>query len=93
MTALWSCACWPPRRRGAARRPLTPSVEIVCPTCFGGAHAGRLWCVRCEHAGRVRENLTVCIPIPPSVADGAAFVIATDAEGRSPPLRVRIRVG
>jgi len=69
------------------------SVEIVCPTCFGSAHPGRLWCVRCEHAGRVRENLTVCIPIPPSVADGAAFVIATDADGRAPPLRVRIRVG
>jgi DnaJ-class molecular chaperone len=69
------------------------SVEVTCPTCLGGAHPGRLWCVRCEHAGRVRENLTVCIPIPPAVADGAAFVVPTGADGRAPPLRVRIRVG
>ena len=69
------------------------SVEIICPTCFGGAHPGRLWCRRCEHAGRVRETLTVCIPIPPAVADGAAFSVATHADGRAPPLRVRIRVG
>jgi len=69
------------------------SVEVVCPTCLGGAHPGRLWCIRCEHAGRVRENLTICIPIPPAVADGAAFSVAMDGEGRGPPLRVRIRVG
>lgn len=69
------------------------SVEITCPTCLGGAHPGRLWCRRCEHAGRVRENLTVCIPIPASVANGAAFIVATDAGGQAPPLRVRIRVG
>ena len=69
------------------------SVEIVCPTCLGGAHPSRLWCIRCEHAGRVRENLTICIPIPPAVPDGAAFSVAMDGEGRGPPLRVRIRVG
>jgi molecular chaperone DnaJ len=69
------------------------SVEILCPTCLGGAHPGRLWCARCEHAGRVLENLTICIPIPPAVADGVAFSVATDGEGRGPPLRVRIRVG
>ena len=59
------------------------SVEVVCPTCLGGAHPSRLWCVRCEHAGRVRENLTICIPIPPAVADGAAFSVATEGEGRA----------
>jgi DnaJ-class molecular chaperone len=69
------------------------SVEIECPTCLGGAHPGRLWCVRCEHAGRVHQNLTICIPIPPAIGDGVAFSVATDADGRSPPLRVRIRVG
>ena len=31
------------------------SVEIVCPTCLGGTPS-RLWCIRCEHAGRVRET-------------------------------------
>ena len=70
------------------------SVEVTCPTCLGGAHPGRLWCVRCEHAGRVRENLTICIPIPPAVADGAAFVVRDrTARAAAPPLRVRIRVG
>jgi len=69
------------------------SVETLCPTCLGGARPGRLWCARCEHAGRVSQHLTICIPIPASVADGAAFSVATDAEGRGPPLRVRIRVG
>jgi molecular chaperone DnaJ len=79
------------KRGGTAA--IDTSVEILCPTCLGGAHPGRLWCARCEHAGRVLQNLTICIPIPPAVADGAAFSVATDGEGRGPPLRVRIRVG
>jgi molecular chaperone DnaJ len=69
------------------------AVDIVCPTCYGGARAGELWCVRCDYAGTTRENVTVCVPIPEAVADGAAFNVHTDPHGRAPPLRVRIRVG
>ena len=68
------------------------SVEMACPTCYGGARAGELWCVRCEYAGTTRQNVTVCVAIPAGVADGAAFVVDTDPAGRSRPMRVRIRV-
>jgi molecular chaperone DnaJ len=68
------------------------AVDVVCPTCYGGARAGELWCARCDYAGTTREIVTVCIPIPPEVGDGAAFMVATDPAGRAQPLRVRIRV-
>jgi molecular chaperone DnaJ len=68
------------------------TIEVVCPTCYGGARAGELWCARCDYAGTTRENVTVCIPIPPAVADGAAFTVATDPAGRAQPMRVRLRV-
>jgi molecular chaperone DnaJ len=68
------------------------AVEAACPTCFGNAHPGRLWCRRCDYAGTTRENVTLCIPIPPAVADGATFNVATDPQGRAAPMRVRIRV-
>jgi DnaJ-class molecular chaperone len=68
------------------------SVDVVCPTCYGGARAGELWCVRCDYAGTTRENVTVCVPIPAAVSDGCAFSVETDPHGRAPPMRVRIRV-
>ena len=67
-------------------------VEVVCPTCLGHARAGRLWCRRCVYAGTVREQVTVCVPIPPAVTDGTVFNVATDPAGRASPMRVRIRV-
>jgi molecular chaperone DnaJ len=68
------------------------TIDVTCPTCFGLARPGRLWCRRCDHAGSVREPITVCVPIPAGVADGATFTVPTAPDGRAAPLRVRIRV-
>jgi DnaJ-class molecular chaperone len=68
------------------------AIDLACPTCFGLARPGRLWCRRCEHAGTVHEPITVCIPIPAGVTDGATFTVPTAPDGRAAPLRVRIRV-
>ncbi len=69
------------------------SIEVACPTCFGGAREGRLWCRRCEYAGVARENVTVCVEISAAVEDGAAFTVDTDPAGRAAPMRVRVRHG
>jgi molecular chaperone DnaJ len=68
------------------------SIDLTCPTCYGLARPGKLWCRRCEHAGHVREAITVCVPIPPGVTDGATFTVPTAPDGRAEPLHVRIRV-
>ncbi len=67
-------------------------AQVACPTCFGSAHRGRLWCRTCEYDGSKHESVVVCIPIPPFVADGAIFDVATDPAGRAAPMRVRVRV-
>ncbi len=68
------------------------AIDVACPTCYGHARPGRLWCRRCDYAGIVREPITVCVPIPAGVADGATFTVPTVPEERAAPLRVRIRV-
>jgi DnaJ-class molecular chaperone len=68
------------------------AIDATCPTCYGHANPGRLWCRRCDYAGTVREPITVCVPIPAGVADGATFTVPTAPDGRAAPLRVRIRV-
>jgi molecular chaperone DnaJ len=67
-------------------------VRLPCPTCGGCAQPGSIWCVRCEFEGSVREEVTVCIAIPPAVADGATFTVRVDRHDAVPPLRVRVRV-
>ena len=64
------------------------TIDATCPTCYGHANPGRLWCRRCDYAGRVREPITVCVPIPAGVADGATFTVPTAPDGRAAPLRV-----
>ena len=66
-------------------------VPVSCPTCWGGAERGRLWCRRCEYAGTVLEEVTVCIPLR-APEDGVVYAFPTDASGTTAPLRVRIRV-
>jgi DnaJ-class molecular chaperone len=65
---------------------------IPCPTCGGCAQPGRLWCVRCEFEGSVREEVTVCLAIPPSVPDGATFTVHIDPRDAVPLLRVKVRL-
>lgn len=72
----------------AIELPLT----IPCPTCGGLAGKGRLWCRRCEFAGTIVDNVTLCVTIPPLVPDGTLFRIAGHPDGPMPPLAVRVRV-
>jgi DnaJ-class molecular chaperone len=82
----------PAEAKAGGTAAIDTPVQVVCPTCLGHAGRGRLWCRRCEYVGTVREDVTVCVPIPASVADGTIFNVAADPAGHAPPLRVRIRV-
>jgi len=66
-------------------------MRVPCPTCGGCAQAGSIWCARCEFAGTVPEEVTVCISIPPAVSDGASFTVHVDEIDDTPPLRLRVR--
>jgi molecular chaperone DnaJ len=68
-------------------------VEITCPTCAGVASRRRVWCRRCEYAGRVIDVVAVAVEIPPAVRDRTGYIFPTDPCGDLPPLRVRLRVG
>jgi DnaJ-class molecular chaperone len=68
-------------------------MRVPCPTCGGCAQPGSIWCVRCEFAGSVPDEVTVCIAFPAAVADGATFNVRFDMAEDVPPLRVRIRCG
>jgi molecular chaperone DnaJ len=76
-------------RGGAALIELP--LPIVCPTCGGVAKPGGVWCQRCDHAGRVTENVAVVVPIPPAVRDGLV-VTATLRQAGGAPQRARLRV-
>ncbi|HEX4405060.1 MAG TPA: DnaJ domain-containing protein [Polyangia bacterium] len=62
-----------------------------CPTCGGCAQRDRVWCVRCEYAGSIVDDVTALLAIPAGVNDGATFTIRFDGEEPPPPLRVRVR--
>jgi DnaJ-class molecular chaperone len=67
-------------------------VQVPCPTCGGCAQVGSIWCVRCEFAGTVPDEVTACIALPAEVADGATFSVRFDELAEeAPPLRVRVR--
>jgi DnaJ-class molecular chaperone len=78
-------------RRGGSTALVVP-VRLPCPTCGGCAQPGSIWCVRCEFAGTVREEVTVRLDIPAAVHDGATFTVPLDPREAVPPLRVRVRV-
>jgi DnaJ-class molecular chaperone len=77
-------------RRGGTAAITLPCL-VPCPTCGGVAQKNRLWCARCEFAGTVVDEVTVCISIPRHVAEGTAFRVAVDPTGSTPSLRLRIR--
>jgi molecular chaperone DnaJ len=78
-------------RRGGIAAIAMP-LRMPCPTCGGVASPNQVWCVRCEFAGSIVEDVSLRIPIPPQVMDGASFTMA-DPNGIIPArLRVRIRV-
>jgi DnaJ-class molecular chaperone len=77
------------RRGGTAA--ITLPCRIPCRTCGGVAQKNRLWCTRCEYEGTIVEEVTVCVPFPPHVADGTGFRVAVDPIGEEPSLRLRIK--
>jgi DnaJ-class molecular chaperone len=78
------------RRGGTA--VLGVATRVPCPTCGGCAQPSSVWCVRCEFAGDVVEEVAVCITIPPSAPAGATFTVRVDPAGQAPPLRVRLQL-
>ena len=66
-------------------------LPIVCPTCGGVARPGGVWCLRCDHAGRVTEAVAVVVVIPPAARDGLV-VAATPRQPGGSPQRARLRV-
>ncbi len=66
-------------------------LSIVCPTCGGVARPRGVWCLRCEHAGRVTEKVTVVVVVPPAARDGLV-VGATLRQGGASGQRARLRV-
>jgi DnaJ-class molecular chaperone len=73
----------------AIRMPLT----VPCPTCGGIAGPNGVWCRRCQFAGSIVEEVTLCVPIPEHAPDGLTFNVELERLGDLPPLTVRIRVG
>ena len=70
---------------------ITLPCTIPCTTCGGVAQHNRLWCTRCQFAGTVVEDVTICIAIPPHVPDGTGFRVTVDPTGEAPSLRLRVR--
>jgi DnaJ-class molecular chaperone len=78
-------------RRGGTAVLGVPTL-VPCPTCGGCAQPSSFWCVRCEFAGSIVEEVAVCIAIPPLAPAGATFTVRVDPLGQAPPLRVRLNV-
>lgn len=78
--------------RGGGTIAFSLPLRLPCPTCGGVATPNQVWCLRCEFAGSVIEEVTLHLLIKPQVADGTSFSLA-DPQGIMPAsLRVRIRV-
>ncbi len=67
------------------------AVSVTCPTCTGLAQPDVLWCCRCDHAGTVIDHVTFTLQVPPGAHPGLSFSFVTDP--RTPPFRVRLRIG
>ena len=72
----------------AIRMPMT----VPCPTCGGIAGPNSVWCRRCQIAGSVVEEITLCLPIPAHAPDGMTFNLELDRLGDLPPMTIRLRV-
>ena len=68
-------------------------LTVSCPTCGGIAGHATVWCRRCQFAGSVVEEVTLCVPIPEHAPDGMTFSLGLERLGDLPPMAVRIRVG
>jgi molecular chaperone DnaJ len=68
-------------------------MTIPCPTCGGIADPHGVWCRRCQFAGSVVEQVTLCVQIPALAPDGLMFNLELDRLGDLPPMTVRLRVG
>ncbi len=66
------------------------SLEVLCPTC-GGVAGPRVWCRRCEHAGRVTEMVPVEVRFPAETRDGLV-VTATLRQAGVAAQRARLRI-
>jgi molecular chaperone DnaJ len=66
-------------------------LRLPCPTCGGCAQRDRVWCMRCEFAGEIIDDVTIALAIPAGVADGVTFTVPLDEVSDAPPLRVRVR--
>jgi hypothetical protein len=66
-------------------------LRLPCPTCGGCAQRDRVWCMRCEYAGEIVDDVTIALAIPAGVADGVTFTVHLDDLTEAPPLRVRVR--
>jgi hypothetical protein len=78
-------------RLGGIAAILLP-MTVPCPTCGGIADPNAVWCRRCQFAGSVVEEITLCVPIPPQAPDGMTFNLELDRLGDLPPMTVRLRV-
>lgn len=72
---------------------VTLPLTVPCPTCGGIAGEATVWCRRCQFAGSVVEDVTLCVPIPAHAPDGMIFNLELERLGDLPPMAVRIRVG
>jgi DnaJ-class molecular chaperone len=82
----------PDEARSGGTAAIWVTLQVPCPTCGGVASPGRVWCQRCEFEGAVMDQVTLYLPIPPYVPDGATFGLNLGRPGDGPALAVRIRV-
>ena len=78
--------------RGGGVAAISLPLTIPCPTCGGIAAPDSVWCRRCQFAGSVVEEVTLCVPIPAHARDGLTFNLELERLGDLPPMAVRLRV-
>lgn len=71
----------------AIRMPL----KVVCSSCGGVARPRGVWCRICQHDGRLQEEVTVLVRVPPYTHTGSALTM-TVPRAIDSPLRVRFVV-
>jgi molecular chaperone DnaJ len=52
------------------------SMHVVCSSCGGVARPRGVWCRICQHDGRVTEDVTVCIRVPPYTHPGSVLSLS-----------------
>jgi molecular chaperone DnaJ len=56
------------------------TIERACPTCQGGGRVIKSPCGKCGGQGRVRQQKTLNVVIPPGVEDGTRIRLAGEGE-------------